>query len=63
MNPELDITEWIDHEDGSATLKIDMNLDMLLVLARAGFSAIVKEAIDKHGYPYTEGTGDAEAGG
>lgn len=61
MNPEIDLVEFVEHEDGSVNLKLNMSFDMLVILARRGLQALFEEATEEHGYPNPEGDSDADA--
>lgn len=41
------LDEFVEHEDGSATITVTMDYDTLLLFARKGLLATLKEAADK----------------
>lgn len=41
------LDEFVEHEDGSATITVTMDYDTLLLFARKGLLATLKEAADR----------------
>ena len=43
----FDVNDFVENEDGSATITVTMDYDTLLVFARKGLLATLKEAAEK----------------
>ena len=44
---KFELNEFVEHEDGSATITVTMDYETLLIFARKGLLATLKEAADK----------------
>ena len=43
----ISVEDIVDHDDGSATITVTMDYDTLLIFARKGLLATLKESADK----------------
>ena len=53
MSGLIEVTELIEHEDGSATMKIDTEPEATRLLLEIGFRTLLKKAIDAENDEYT----------
>ena len=53
MSGLIEVTELIEHEDGSATMKIDTEPEATRLLLEIGFRALLEKAIDAENDEYT----------
>ena len=47
MRNDIRITELEEHEDGSATIQIDLSPEVFAEIFQAGFIALVKRGLDE----------------
>lgn len=52
MSGLIEVTELIEHEDGSATIKIDTEPEATRLLLEIGFRTLLKKAIDAENDEY-----------
>lgn len=58
----IEICEVIENEDGSADYKFLFDEEALILFAKLGMKAAIKEELKRHGYPDTEGAGNSGSG-
>lgn len=47
MSNEIKITELEEHEDGSATIQLDLSPEVFAEIFQAGFITLVKRGLDE----------------
>ena len=62
---DVKVEKITDHPDGTCTIALEMDEEVLLFLAKIGMMHLIEKAAEKEldGYPDTEGAEDARAGG
>ena len=59
----INVTDYIEHEDGSATLVVDTDKDATRLLVEVGLRRLLEMAVNQEeGYEFKEGVSEASEG-
>jgi hypothetical protein len=58
MTGKIDIKDYIEHEDGSATIVFECNDEARQALISEGLLSLIEKAVDKHNEEYNWTAGE-----